>query len=49
MVVALLYVAVFAGGPLTIFSPCILPIVPCVFARTGIVFDFRCADRAEAR
>lgn len=38
MVVALLYVAVFAGGLLTIFSPCILPILPFVFSRTGRAF-----------
>lgn len=38
MVVALLYIAVFAGGLLTIFSPCILPILPFVFLRTGRTF-----------
>lgn len=28
-----LYVVVFAGGVLTILSPCILPVLPFVFAR----------------
>jgi cytochrome c biogenesis protein CcdA len=36
--VVLLYVAVFAGGLLTIFSPCILPILPFVFSRAGKTF-----------
>lgn len=35
MSVALLYAAVFAGGLLTIFSPCILPVLPFVFARSA--------------
>ena len=38
MSVALLYLAVFAGGLLTILSPCILPVLPFVFARSGRPF-----------
>jgi len=30
-----LYLVVFAGGVLTMLSPCILPVLPFVFARTG--------------
>ena len=36
--IALLYLAVFAGGLLTIASPCILPVLPFVFARSGRPF-----------
>ena len=35
MTIVLLYLVVFAGGVLTILSPCILPVLPFVFARTG--------------
>jgi cytochrome c biogenesis protein CcdA/thiol-disulfide isomerase/thioredoxin len=38
MPVLLLYVAVFAGGMLTIFSPCILPVLPFVLPRAGRPF-----------
>ena len=38
MTTPLLYLAVFAGGLLTILSPCILPVLPFVFARTGRPF-----------
>ncbi len=38
MPLALLYLAVFAGGVLTILSPCILPVLPFVFARTDRSF-----------
>ncbi len=34
----LLYALVFAGGLLTILSPCILPVLPFVFARAGRSF-----------
>lgn len=34
----LLTIAVFAGGVLTILSPCILPVLPFVFASTGQPF-----------
>src|SRR5260370_5075779 len=34
----LLYVAVFAVGMLTIFSPCILPVLPFVLGRAGRPF-----------
>ncbi|HEY0778438.1 MAG TPA: hypothetical protein VGD56_10790, partial [Gemmatirosa sp.] len=35
---ALLAVAVYAGGVLTILSPCMLPVLPFVFASTGRPF-----------
>jgi cytochrome c biogenesis protein CcdA/thiol-disulfide isomerase/thioredoxin len=38
MPVLLLYVAVFLGGMLTIFSPCILPVLPFVLPRAGRPF-----------
>src|SRR5258708_862099 len=38
MSVALLYLAVFAGGLLAILSPCILPVLPFVFTRSGKPF-----------
>src|SRR5258708_20940407 len=38
MSVFLLYVAVFAGAMLTIFSPCILPVLPFVLGRAGSPF-----------
>ena len=38
MSTALLYLVVFAGGVLTILSPCILPVLPFVFARSGRSF-----------
>ena len=31
----LLYPLAFVGGLMTIVSPCILPVLPFVFARTG--------------
>ncbi|MGH9417264.1 MAG: cytochrome c biogenesis protein DipZ [Terriglobales bacterium] len=34
----LLFVLAFAGGVLTILSPCILPVIPFVFARAGRPF-----------
>src|ERR1700740_1944801 len=34
----LIYVLAFAGGVLTIVSPCILPVLPFVFARAGQPF-----------
>jgi hypothetical protein len=34
----LLYLLAFAGGILTIVSPCILPILPFVFSRAGQPF-----------
>lgn len=39
MTSSLLYVLVFAGGLLTILSPCILPVLPFVFARAGRSFQ----------
>ena len=38
MSTALLYLVVFAGGVFTILSPCILPVLPFVFARSGRAF-----------
>lgn len=34
----LLFVLAYLGGVLTIVSPCILPVLPFVFARTGQPF-----------
>ena len=34
----LLFILAFLGGVLTILSPCILPVLPFVFARTGEPF-----------
>ncbi len=38
MTSSLLYLLVFAGGLLTVLSPCILPVLPFVFARAGRSF-----------
>lgn len=38
MSTALLYLLVFTGGVFTILSPCILPVLPFVFSRTGRSF-----------
>src|SRR5258705_1000027 len=38
MPILLVYLAAFAGGMLTIFSPCILPVLPFVFGQTGRPF-----------
>src|SRR4029450_4151727 len=35
---AMLYVVAFFGGILTVVSPCILPVLPFVFTRTGLPF-----------
>jgi cytochrome c biogenesis protein CcdA len=34
----ILYLLAYLGGALTIVSPCILPVLPFVFARTGRPF-----------
>src|ERR1700754_265391 len=34
----MLYLVAFTGGVLTIVSPCILPVLPFVFARAGQTF-----------
>jgi cytochrome c biogenesis protein CcdA len=34
----LIYLLAFVGGVLTILSPCILPVLPCVFARADPPF-----------
>jgi cytochrome c biogenesis protein CcdA/thiol-disulfide isomerase/thioredoxin len=34
----MLYLLAFLGGVLTIFSPCVLPVLPFVFAQTGVSF-----------
>ncbi len=33
-----LYILAFFGGVLTIFSPCVLPVLPFVFAQSGVSF-----------
>src|SRR5260221_8197900 len=38
MPILLVHLAAFAGGVLTIFSPCILPVLPFVFGQTGRPF-----------
>src|SRR5258705_13465905 len=38
MPILLVHLAAFAGGMLTIFSPCILPVLPFVFGQTGRPF-----------
>jgi cytochrome c biogenesis protein CcdA len=52
----LLYVVAFAGGLLTIVSPCILPVLPLVFAqadrpfrRAAVVSDSRRTSREAFR
>src|SRR4029453_17709868 len=34
----MLYIVAFFGGILTVVSPCILPVLPFVFTRTGLPF-----------
>jgi cytochrome c biogenesis protein CcdA/thiol-disulfide isomerase/thioredoxin len=38
MTILLVHLAAFAGGVLTIFSPCILPVLPFAFSRAGRSF-----------
>ena len=39
MAITLLYLAAYAGGLLTTASPCIIPVLPLVFTRTGKRFS----------
>ena len=37
-----LLVLAFLGGMLTILSPCVLPVIPFIFARADKPFGLRC-------